>query len=78
LQAFGLSVGSWGLANVLQCAVGLSKGIFLSYILSNQPKPFIGAGFNLAANETGYEMLVDLRSDFLSARYEICKGDKPD
>jgi hypothetical protein len=30
----------------------------------------------LALNETGYEMLVDLRSDFLSARYKHGKGRK--
>jgi hypothetical protein len=29
LQAFGLSVGSWGLANVLQCAVDISNLFFL-------------------------------------------------
>ena len=33
---------------------------------------------NIAGNENGYEMLVDLRSDFLSARYALGKGDKPD
>jgi hypothetical protein len=32
----------------------------------------------MAANETKYEMLGGLRSDFLSALYAHGKGDKPD
>jgi len=32
----------------------------------------------LRLNETGYEMLVDLRSDILSDRYELGKCHRPD
>jgi hypothetical protein len=52
LQAFGLSVGLCGLANVLQCAVGFSK---CGFLLSIKPKTIVRSGFTLAANGCGYE-----------------------
>jgi len=46
LQAFGLSVGSCGLANVLQCAVGLSRCVFFFSFL-NHITNYHRSGFNL-------------------------------
>jgi len=52
LQAFGLSVGSCGLANVLQCAMGLSSCVF--FVFNHSTNCRSERFFNLAANIIGF------------------------